>query len=118
VRFSAGDDSLAQLVRKDQDLTAEAKNLDEAIIAAVSKVPSRRDAAAEQKRIKDRITAIAKGRHDLEITLDREFPDYAALSHACGDTYVQPFGRVIPVISDTPQGMAWSSDSHRRRSLR
>ena len=48
VRFSAGSDRLAELVRKDQDLAGEAANLDKAIIAAVSKEPSKRDAAAEQ----------------------------------------------------------------------
>ena len=36
VRLAAGDDSLALLVRHDQDLSAEAKRLDDAFIAAVS----------------------------------------------------------------------------------
>jgi CHAT domain-containing protein/Tfp pilus assembly protein PilF len=79
VRFSAGNDRLAELVRKDQDLAAEAGSLDKAIIAAVSAEPSRRDAAREQ-RIRDRIAAIAEERSDLQATLTREFPDYAALS--------------------------------------
>ena len=79
-RFSAGNDRLAQLVRKDQDLTAAAANLDKAIIAAVSKEPSKRDATAEQ-RIRDRIAAIAKERGDLQNVFSREFPDYAALSN-------------------------------------
>ena len=80
VRFSAGNDRLAQLVRKDQDLAGEAANLDKAIIAAVSNEPSKRDAAAEQ-RIRDRIAAIAKERADLQTVFTREFPDYAALSN-------------------------------------
>jgi tetratricopeptide (TPR) repeat protein len=80
VRFSAGNDRLAQLVRKDQDLTAEAGNLDKAIIAAVAKEPSQRDADAEQS-IKDRIDAVANERHDLKTIFARDFPDYAALSH-------------------------------------
>ena len=80
VRFSAGNDRLAQLVRKDQDLAGEAANLDKAIIAAVSKEPSKRDAAAEQ-RIRDRIAAIAKERDDLQTVFAHEFPDYAALSN-------------------------------------
>jgi tetratricopeptide (TPR) repeat protein/CHAT domain-containing protein len=79
VRFSAGNDRLAQLVRRDQDLTGEAANLDKAIIAAVSNDPSKRDAAAEQ-RIRDRITAVAKERADLQPVFTHEFPDYAALS--------------------------------------
>ena len=79
-RFSAGNDRLAQLVRKDQDLAGEAASLDKAIIAALSKEPSKRDAAAEQ-RMRDRIAAIAKERADLEAVLRREYPDYAALSN-------------------------------------
>ena len=65
---------------QDQDLAGEAANLDKAIIAAVSKEPSKRDAAAEQ-RIRDRIAAIAKERADLQAVFTREFPDYAALSN-------------------------------------
>jgi CHAT domain-containing protein len=79
VRFAAGNDRLAQLVRKDQDLASEGASLDKAIIAAVSNEPSRRDAAAEQ-RIRDRIAAVAKERNDLQTVFTREFPDYAALS--------------------------------------
>ena len=78
-RFSAGPGRLAELVRKDQDLAAEAESLDKAIIAAVAKEPSRRDAAAEQK-IKDRIAAVAKEREDIGKIFARDFPDYAALS--------------------------------------
>jgi hypothetical protein len=36
VRFSAGNDRLAQLVRKDQDLAAEAERFDRAIVEAVA----------------------------------------------------------------------------------
>jgi tetratricopeptide (TPR) repeat protein len=79
VRFSAGNDRLAQLVRTDQDLAGEAANLDKAIVAASAKEPSKRNAAAEQ-RIRDRIAAIAKERDDLQTVFTREFPDYAALS--------------------------------------
>ena len=39
-RFAAGTDELAQFVRKDQDLTAEAERLDKSIITAVSKAPA------------------------------------------------------------------------------
>jgi hypothetical protein len=54
VRFSAGTDRLAQLVRTDQDLTAEAGRLDKQILEAVSREPSKRDAAMEQKT-RDRV---------------------------------------------------------------
>ena len=79
VRFAAGNDRLAQLVRKNQDLSGEAMTLEKAMIAAVSSEPAKRDAAAEKRR-RDRITAIAKERDDLRSILTREFPDYEALS--------------------------------------
>jgi CHAT domain-containing protein/Tfp pilus assembly protein PilF len=80
VRLAAGTDRLAQLVRRDQDLAAEAETLDKAIIAAVSKERSKRDAAAEQ-RSRERLAAISSERAGLQKTFAAEFPDYAALSN-------------------------------------
>jgi CHAT domain-containing protein/Tfp pilus assembly protein PilF len=80
VRLATGSDRLAQLVRRDQDLTLEADGLDKAILAAVSKEPSRRDAASEQ-RTRDRLVAIARERDALKKVFASEFPDYAALSN-------------------------------------
>jgi CHAT domain-containing protein/tetratricopeptide (TPR) repeat protein len=78
-RFSAGNDRLAQLVRKDQDLAAETERLDKAIVEAVSKEPSKRDKIAEQ-RIKDRLDEASRERNDLQQVFLRDFPNYAALS--------------------------------------
>jgi CHAT domain-containing protein len=80
VRLAAGTDRLSQLVRRDQDLAAEAEALDKAIVAAVSKERSKRDTAAEQ-RSRDRLAAIAAERTGLQKTFANEFPDYAALSN-------------------------------------
>jgi CHAT domain-containing protein len=80
VRLAAGDDRLALLVRQDQDLSAEAKRLDDAVIAAVSTEPEQRDAAAEE-RSRDRRAAVAGERAELQKTLASQFPDYAALSN-------------------------------------
>ena len=78
-RFGAGSDELAQLVRKDQDLTAEANRLDKSIIAAVSKPRAERDAAAEDQ-IRKRIADI-KSEHDkLQEVFNAGFSDYVALS--------------------------------------
>jgi CHAT domain-containing protein len=74
-----GNDRLAQLVRKDQDLATEAERLDRAIVEAVSKEPSKRDSIAEQ-RIKDRLDKVSKERGDLQQVFVRDFPNYAALS--------------------------------------
>jgi CHAT domain-containing protein len=79
VRLAAGDDLLALLVRQDQDLNVEAKRLDDAFIAAVSREPEQRDAAAEG-RFRDRLAAISIERAKLQRTLASKFPDYAALS--------------------------------------
>ena len=80
VRLAAGTDRLAQLVRRDQDLAGEAEILDKAIVAAVSKERSKRDAAAEQRN-RDRLAAISAERAHLQKTFSSEFPDYAALSN-------------------------------------
>jgi CHAT domain-containing protein len=79
-RLAAGSGRLAGLVRNDQDLAAEAESLDKAILAAVSKEPAKRDAAAEQ-RIRDRLAEIAKQRGALQGVFATEFPDYTALSN-------------------------------------
>ncbi len=78
-RFSAGNDPLSQLVRKDQDLTTEIRNLDAVVVASVSDEPSKRDPANEQ-RTRDRIAAIAKEKDELRTVFAREFPGYAALT--------------------------------------
>ena len=80
VRLAAGSDRLAELVRRDQDLATKAESLDRAIVAAVSKERSKRDAAAEQ-RTRTRLAAISTERASLQKQLAVEFPNYAALSN-------------------------------------
>jgi tetratricopeptide (TPR) repeat protein len=80
VRLAAGTDRLAELVRRDQDIAAEAEALDKAIVSAVSQGAAKRDAAAEQ-RSRNRLASIATERAGLQKTLAAEFPDYAALSN-------------------------------------
>ena len=78
-RFAAGTGELAALVRKDQDLTAEAEVLDKTVIAFVSKPPSQRSAAAEDQ-VRTRIAEVKAQREKLQQTFNERFPDYAALS--------------------------------------
>ena len=90
VRLAAGSDRLAELVRRDQDLAAEAEALDKSIVAAVSKERARRDVAAEA-RARSRLAVIAGERARLQKTFASEFPNYAALvesiaDDACGDS--------------------------------
>jgi CHAT domain-containing protein/Tfp pilus assembly protein PilF len=79
-RFAAGTDELAQLVRKDQDITAEAERLNKGIVSAVSKPPAERNAAAEAQ-MRRRVEEIKSERDSLEGLLRRRFPDYVALSN-------------------------------------
>ena len=68
VRLAAGNDRLAELVRRDQDLSAEADVLDKAIVAAVSKERSKRDVVSEQ-RARARLAAISTERASLQKNL-------------------------------------------------
>ena len=72
-RFAAGTDELAQFVRKDQDLTAEADRLDKSIIAAVSKPPAERNLATEDQ-IRKRIDEIKSERNKLQTSSISDFP--------------------------------------------
>jgi len=80
VRLAAGNDRLAELVRRDQDLGSEAESLDKSIMAAVSKDRAKRDPSAEQ-RARERISVIAVERAGLQKALSAEFPEYSALSN-------------------------------------
>jgi CHAT domain-containing protein/Flp pilus assembly protein TadD len=79
VRFAAGTNELAQLVRKDQDLTAEAGRLDKSIDAAVSKPPNERNPAMEGQ-IRNRIDEIKLELAKLQEVFNQRYPDYIALS--------------------------------------
>jgi CHAT domain-containing protein/Tfp pilus assembly protein PilF len=79
VRIAAGNDRLAELVRRDQDLAGESDTLDRAVVAALSKQDQRDGAAAPRGR--ERLAAIAAERAGLQKALAAEFPDYSALSN-------------------------------------
>jgi tetratricopeptide (TPR) repeat protein len=79
VRIAAGNDRLAELVRRDQDLASESETLDKAVVAALSKQGQRDPAAAQRGR--ERLAAIAIERASLQKTFATEFPDYSALSN-------------------------------------
>jgi CHAT domain-containing protein/Tfp pilus assembly protein PilF len=78
-RFAAGSSELAQLVRRDQDLAAEAESLDKAVLAFVSKPPAQRSAAAEEE-IRKRIEGVKVERERISQIFNERFPDYVALS--------------------------------------
>ena len=78
-RFGAGDSTLAKAVRENQDLIAEWRELDKALLAAVSKPPEMRQAKAEA-RWRQRRDETGKRIAALSARLESDFPDYAALS--------------------------------------
>ena len=78
-RFAAGTNELAQLVRKDQDIIAEAELLNKSIVSAVSRPPAERNATAEAQ-MRKRIEEIKSERDKLQDIFKRRFPDYVALS--------------------------------------
>jgi len=66
-------------VRKEQDLTVEAQQLEKTLVAALSTPAEKRDADAED-RIRKRIEAIKAERGQLQAVSNERFPDYVALS--------------------------------------
>jgi CHAT domain-containing protein len=78
-RFAAGSGRLADLVRADQDLASESKQLDDALMTEAIKSTSERNAAREGL-IRKRIAEIETAQKASSDTLAREFPGYVALS--------------------------------------
>jgi hypothetical protein len=78
-RFAADNGQLAQLVRRDQDISFENERLDKLLIEAASKESSKRDATSEQ-HIRDRLDAVVSERAEMDTKLAQQFPDYAALA--------------------------------------
>ena len=79
VRFAAGSDDLAQLVRKDQDLSAEQQSLQKSLVEAFSKTPNQRNASRESG-MRKRLAETDDARAEVSRVLAQRFPDYAALS--------------------------------------
>jgi CHAT domain-containing protein/tetratricopeptide (TPR) repeat protein len=79
VRFAAGTDDLARLVREDQDLLAEKEILDNSLVAAVSKPPNQRDVNREAT-VRKRLDEITDARAKVHRILAQRFPGYTALS--------------------------------------
>ena len=78
-RFAAGSGRLADLVRKDQDLASEGKQLDDALMAEAIKSSKDRNAGREGL-IRKRLSEIETEQKASSETLAREFPGYVALS--------------------------------------
>lgn len=78
-RFAAGKGRLAELVRADQDLASEGKQLDDTLMSEAIK-PSKERNAGKEDQIRKRLAEIEAAQKVAAATLAREFPGYVALS--------------------------------------
>jgi CHAT domain-containing protein/tetratricopeptide (TPR) repeat protein len=78
-RHAKKDNTLANLVRERQDLWSEWQSRDKLLIAAVSRPPEHRNAAAETI-LRDRLAAIDRRIAEIDVALAKDFPEYTALS--------------------------------------
>ncbi|MBM3567019.1 MAG: CHAT domain-containing protein [Alphaproteobacteria bacterium] len=78
-RYATGNAVMAGLARERQDASDRQTALDKALLAAVAKPPSQRDAGQEQ-RLRAEIEALGKKIGEIDTRLRREFPRFAELS--------------------------------------
>ena len=79
-RLGAGTDALAGAARERQDLARRRQMLDSAIVAAIGKPPSERDADAEAQ-LRTSLDDTSKKLDALDARIAKEFPEYAELSN-------------------------------------
>ena len=117
-RHAAGSGALAGLVREQQDLMQELESRDRLLVAAVAKVPGRRDQGGEAA-LRARLAEIASRIDAIGTELGKQFPEYTALSQpaplsiAATQALLQPdealiqFLDVQSVGSIPETGFAW-----------
>jgi CHAT domain-containing protein/Flp pilus assembly protein TadD len=79
-RFASGNDALAALVRQDQDLSAYRRDRERALVEALAK-PVGQSNTAQIDTIRRQIEDTERKLAATKARLDKEFPDYAALSN-------------------------------------
>jgi CHAT domain-containing protein/Flp pilus assembly protein TadD len=79
LRYAAGANELARLVRREQDLVAESESLEKALIAELSKDPEQRY-TPNKDDMRERLSEIASERAQIVRELTQSFPNYVALS--------------------------------------
>lgn len=79
VRGATGSPALAELVRERQDLVADWQAKDKLLIAARSRLPAPRNAAAEQ-HLSQGLSGIDSRLAQIDAQLAKDFPDFVALA--------------------------------------
>jgi CHAT domain-containing protein/lipopolysaccharide biosynthesis regulator YciM len=79
-RFASGNDALAALVRQDQDLSAYRRDRERALVEALAK-PAEQSNTAQIDTIRRQIEDTERKLAATKARLEKEFPDYAALSN-------------------------------------
>ena len=79
-RFASGNDALAALVRQDQDLSAYRRDREKALIETLAK-PAGQSNPAQIDTIRRQIEDTERKLAATKAQLEKEFPDYAALSN-------------------------------------
>ena len=79
VRFAAGDDDLARVVRDRQDAVERWQRIDARLVMKASEPPEKRDAGTEAQ-LRTELAALDERIDMLDATLAREFPAYSELA--------------------------------------
>jgi CHAT domain-containing protein/lipopolysaccharide biosynthesis regulator YciM len=79
-RFASGNDALAALVRQDQDLSAYRRDREKALVETLAK-PAEQSDPAQIDKIRRQIEDTERKLAATKAQLEKEFPDYAALSN-------------------------------------
>ena len=106
-RQATGDTTLARLVRERQDLAADWEAHDKLLISALSRSADQRDAISEKVQA-GRRASITGRIAEIDSTLSKEFPDYAALASlkplSIAELQSQlTHGEALALLLDTPK---------------
>ena len=80
LRYAAGSGELPKLIRRTQDLEQEFKAFDKILMAEISK-PSNQRSETKEKNLRKRIDEIRAERKSISFQVERDFPEYVALSN-------------------------------------
>jgi CHAT domain-containing protein/Tfp pilus assembly protein PilF len=80
LRFGAGSDALAGLIRENQDLANFGRDRDQALVEALAKQPDQRQQAVIDA-IRKQISDVERRRAAIALQLQRDYPEFAAMTN-------------------------------------